>query len=642
MGHLKKKTFESNLRKYYYIYGVISYVASDFIIFENCRIFEPYKEHFDIAYSGCQDHHYQYVAVKMDVKDLYVGENLKLFAKCGEDEDYEYIEKQKLPDNIFFEDIVFNCVEVYDGPIKFGLRRNYNYELQCKVKNNNNTLLDDDCSDKISCSGILKEINEHNALFSELNLNDCDWFDSWIEDTEEDVIIYGKENISNIIESGAKEGSIINFSGDVCQYIDKDGEVNYGIKSIEIHGVQTQNDLNLNTAKKIICDTCWYYDKCDGLNCIRNQDEVDVLSEILANSLKKENIECECSEEIYSETGHIKGCVEILEDIRLDEFVKQLTNTESEMIAIPVCNLWIEQCDILLDESCHISNIGVICEYFKFKKDEGEETPILSQGDVFEFDGIITKLIHEENFVGYDFEQFSYVKKISQCSYHQRKYAQTYATIKEIVLSDENLNKREDRNVETQIQILMDYAYQEPMWVKEQFIFQTVPIAPDFYENRYQTDLEKEYKRRLESDEYIIHKYHLFKTSTSIVNSSGKHNNIKNDKWRPLAFEDVKFKLIAKVERIGSGYIQIKDSDTILRYESGDREMVNFLIDTCLFQFVIHHNDLLELNLKEGDEIVMKIDMSENGNAKLYENKYNGGKISAKVKLNLNDMMVKL
>lgn len=81
----------------------------------------------------------------------------------------------------------------------------------------------------------------------------------------------------------------VRFVADTYVYI-KTGNgkyIDYGlhdpedIEKIESYEVPTDEDLKLQAVDRIICETCLFADHCDGIFCLRNQDEKEALRSVL-------------------------------------------------------------------------------------------------------------------------------------------------------------------------------------------------------------------------------------------------------------------------------------------------------------------------------------------------------------------------
>ena len=291
--------FEDMLRHYAYLIGKVDYIGNGYIVFKQCELFKldecALEEDVKLAFLMTPGAHIVYNAcVKIHTDGISLGQDIKLFVDYNEQCEKECIAKMKNTkatdstcENIYkqynfqychkYADhaLVLLCIEKYEGRMKFGLRRNYHYNEKR--------------GDDVSCSGIVEELDDNHALIVSVKLYDCDWLDSWIEAKEDHVLIRNTKDIEKLKAMDLKKRDKVHFSGKVYQYLYENGEVNYSIKNISNVSVESWNDCDMDTVRKITCnETCMFYEHCNGVYCLRNENEMAAVNDFWSGVIKAE------------------------------------------------------------------------------------------------------------------------------------------------------------------------------------------------------------------------------------------------------------------------------------------------------------------------------------------------------------------
>ena len=92
-----------------------------------------------------------------------------------------------------------------------------------------------------------------------------------------------------------KIGDCVSFFAEPYRYIKKSNgkRLDFGlrnpenIKIIDKYDLPSDEDLMLQSINQIICESCYLYDKCDRINCIRNPKELKALRKSMLEFLKQ-------------------------------------------------------------------------------------------------------------------------------------------------------------------------------------------------------------------------------------------------------------------------------------------------------------------------------------------------------------------
>ncbi len=110
----------------------------------------------------------------------------------------------------------------------------------------------------------------------------------------EDHVWMDKKGFENF-----KKDDCLRFSAEVYRYVKtKNGKlIDFALRNpenielIESYELPSDDDLLLQSINNLICETCLFWDHCDGLFCLRNKEEIDNIRDELFHIAKSQHKE---------------------------------------------------------------------------------------------------------------------------------------------------------------------------------------------------------------------------------------------------------------------------------------------------------------------------------------------------------------
>lgn len=138
--------------------------------------------------------------------------------------------------------------------------------------------------------GEIQKINREHVCFKRIFTSGM-FFDGGLFDGREEHVWMEKKGFEEF-----RAGDSVEFFAEVYRYV-KTGhgkQIDFGLRNpegirrIEPYALPSDRELMEQSVRMLLCESCWLYEQCSGVMCLRPKDEMEQLKKMLMDTMADE------------------------------------------------------------------------------------------------------------------------------------------------------------------------------------------------------------------------------------------------------------------------------------------------------------------------------------------------------------------